>query len=267
MGRILIGVNRFRIKYLFNINKVIKLFIKQLVTERARINIRLFIYKLKSIFYTGNQFHCVCCNKSFSKFLTHGNIPRKNTRCPYCGSLERTRLVQLYLEKETTIFEEGKSVLHFAPEQMLEKRFAKIYTKYVSADINPALAKVVVDITQIPYSDNYFDYVICSHVLGHVPDEVKAIDEIYRVLKPAGRAIILTLIDNNSDITFEDAEIKSPEERLNQYGESDLVRLHGRDFGKRLTRKGIKIKAVDYRLQFSDIEQQRQSLRQPTSTP
>src|SRR5690606_7865707 len=97
-------------------------------------------------------------------------------------------------------------------------------SNYVSADINPAFADVVVDIQAIPFEENSFDLIICSHVLGHIPDEKKAIDEMYRVLKPGGSALILTVLDFNRK-TYENSEIKTPEERLHHFGEPDLLRL------------------------------------------
>lgn len=239
---------------------MIKTFVKSIIPEKFRFKTRLFVNRQKSVVYFGNKFYCICCDKSFRKFLPHGNITRENARCPYCGSLERTRLLQLYLESETDIFEANKRVLHFAPEQMLEKRFSRINPEYISADINPALADVIVDITQIQYPDNYFDYVICSHVLGHVPNETKAVDEIKRVLKFGGRALILTLISNDHEDTFEDNSIVSSEDRLKKYSEFDLVRLHGKDFKKRLTREGFIIHTIDYRLKFTKEEREKYSL-------
>ena len=51
---------------------------------------------------------------------------------------------------------------------------------------------VKVDITAIQYSNNYFDIIICNHVLEHVLEYEKAIKEIFRVLKKGGIAIVQT---------------------------------------------------------------------------
>ncbi|MBN2487372.1 MAG: methyltransferase domain-containing protein [Bacteroidales bacterium] len=239
---------------------ILKSIYKKIVSEKVRINVNYFYFKIRALYYIGNTCYCVCCKKSFRKFLDYGNNPRKNAACPYCNSLERTRLLQFYLEKETTIFAAGKKVLHFAPERMLERKFKKSGCLYISADINPALADMVVDITAIPFPDNYFDFIICSHVLGHVYDEGKAIDEMYRVLKTGGRALVLTVINQNSNKTLEDNNIQTATDRLKYYGEADLVRLHGNDFEFRLMRPKIEVRKIDYRGSFSAADKIRFSL-------
>lgn len=42
------------------------------------------------------------------------------------------------------------------------------------------------DITTLPFDENSFDAVICSHALEHVPDDVVVLQEIYRILRPDG---------------------------------------------------------------------------------
>jgi SAM-dependent methyltransferase len=109
------------------------------------------------------------------------------------------------------------------------------------------MALHVVDITQIQYPADYFDILICSHVLGHIPDEAKAIQELKRVVKANGFALILTVIDSSKEITFENKDIISPKERLINYGEADLSRLHGLDFKQRLEKQGFIVERIDYR--------------------
>ncbi len=104
-----------------------------------------------------------------------------------------------------------------------------------------------IDITDIPFADATFDYVICSHVLGHVLDEKKAIEEMFRVLKPNGVAFILTLIRPDNVHTFETSEADTPEKRLHYYSEHDLLRLHGVDFSQRLQIGGFQVECIDYR--------------------
>jgi SAM-dependent methyltransferase len=239
---------------------MIKNIARKYISEKNRIRILEAVRKTRGLFLIGSKFYCVCCNKHFRRFLAHGNIPRNNARCPNCGSLERTRLTFYYLQHETDIFDEGKRILHFAPESMLEKRLKSIENNYISADLNPALADMVVDITSIQFPSNYFDYIICSHVLGHVPDEKEAIDEMYRVLKPGGRAIVLTLLNPELNNTFEDNSKKKPEERLAAYGEPDLVRLHGADFKERLSRPIGSVNRIDYRKNFSEHDRDKFSL-------
>ena len=171
---------------------------KKILSERTRIEILFLWFQIRGFFLRGSNYYCVCCDSWYQKFLPYGNIQRENAVCPSCHSLERTRVLMFYLRNCTTIFRGGYKILHFAPERAIEKRLKKIRNIYLTADINPLYADHIVDITSIPYPENYFDYIICSHVLGHVPDEERAIDEMYRVLKPGGTAIILTPLDLNS---------------------------------------------------------------------
>jgi len=237
----------------------IKQIYKSLLSERQRNNIYFSLFRFRALQYAGNQVKCNCCSGEFSMFLPYGNERRENAVCPRCNALERNRVLWMYLTQEYSIQKRKNiKVLHFAPEKTLEKEMKKLSNvSYFGADLNPQLADYQVDITEIPYADNDFDLIICSHVLGHVPDEGKAIREMRRVLKPSGIAIIMTVIDQNNKNTYENSKVVSPEEKLQHYGESDLVRLHGLDFQQRLEAQGFKIKALDYRLTFSEAEQQR----------
>ena len=241
---------------------MLKKIYKRFVSEKSRIALRITLQKLVSPFYAGNRFYCNCCGRSFRKFLPKGQIKRLNAKCPHCLSLERTRVLDLFLTKEISIYQQTNiKILHFAPEgAILHKLSALQNVEYIDADINPAFARHVVDITDIHYPDDYFDYIICSHVLGHVPAEAKALSELYRVLKPGRLALIMSVINNNLASTFEDPTIISPADRLKNYGENDLVRLHGADFADRLRAPGFLVEPVDYRLSFSDEEQRKLSL-------
>lgn len=241
--------------------KTIKNIFKRIFSERQRNQIHYLIFMVRGQFYKGTKYYCNCCGKTFRKFLMYGNVPRQNAACPYCNSTERIRLLLYYLENETSIFQENRKILHFAPERMIEKKIKKTNNKnYITADINPANADQIIDITNIPFEENSFDFVICSHVLGHVHNEPKAIDEMYRVLKPRGTALILTLIDRNNQLTYENPLVKNAEEKLEHYTEPDLERLHGLDFKQRLQRGGIIIKGIDYSLYFDEEDKIKFSL-------
>jgi len=230
---------------------MIKKIYKRLVPEKNRIHIYFFINKLTSFFYRGNTYYCNCCNRSFRKFKPKGNtlVQRANAECPYCGSLERIRNLLFYLENETDLLTGNYSLLHFAPENSLLPIFRKNKNlDYITADINPNMAEYQIDIMNILYPDNSFDYIICFHVLGHVPDEKKAIEELFRVLKTNGIALIATLIDLNNPHTFETAEADTPQKRLQYYSEPDLLRLHGTDFGERLAQGGFNVETINYPL-------------------
>jgi SAM-dependent methyltransferase len=241
----------------------IKKIYQWLFSEKRRIKNRLLINKITSILYIGNVCHCNCCGKSFRKFKSKGNglKTRKNAQCPYCGSLERIRNLLFYVQRETELLNAPAKLLHFAPEWCLLPVFNKAKElDYIAADINPNLAEHQIDITDIPFANESFDYIICFHVLGHVPDEKKAIEEMYRVLKPTGTAFISTIIDPLNPHTFETDDANTPDKRLQYYSEPDLVRLHGRDFDQRLMQGGFKVEVIDYRLCLGKEMQEKYAL-------
>ncbi|KAA6301880.1 MAG: putative methyltransferase YcgJ [Candidatus Ordinivivax streblomastigis] len=242
---------------------MLKRIYQQLFPEKRRINNRLLWNRLTSVFYLGKTYHCNCCNNSFRIFKSKGNTltKRKNAECPYCGSLERTRNLLLYIENETCILTGKVRLLHFAPEWALVpvlKKAEKL--EYITADLNPNLADYPMDITNIPFPDESFDYIICMHVLGHVPDEKKAVDELFRVLKSDGVALIATIIDRENPHTFETEDADTPEKRLSYYSEPDLLRLHGTDFDQRLMKSGFRVEVIDYPSQSGEKIKQKYSL-------
>lgn len=237
---------------------MLKAIYKKIFTERQRNDFHFFLFRFRALKYRGNVVKCNCCENEFSQFLPYGNVKRDNAICPRCNSLERNRVLWMYLQKELNIENRHWKILHFAPERTLEKRFKALANlDYFGVDLNPQLADYQVDITDIPYEKNTFDLIICSHVLGHVPDEPKAIQEMKRVLSPNGLAIIMTVIDINNKDTYENPNVKTPAERLEHYGEDDLTRLHGMDFGQRLANEGFNVERLDYRLTFDEAEQRR----------
>jgi SAM-dependent methyltransferase len=199
--------------------------------------------KVLGLFYRGNEVTCPVCIQSFRKFLPYGRInPRENALCPNCLSLERHRLMWLYLKERTAFFKSGLQVLHIAPEACFIKRFEKIHgDRYITADIESPLAKVKMDIHQIPFKENTFDVVLCNHVLEHVKDDIKAMNEIQRVLKPDGFAILQVPFFNPvPERTFEDPTITDRQEREKIFGQDDHVRKYGKDYPQRIKRAGFK---------------------------
>lgn len=250
-----------------NLNSLMKKLYRKIFGEKSRLRINRLVRKINGLFLFGNKVECNCCGNTYRKFLPKGNVTlRENVMCPNCGSLERTRLLMMYLNNETDCFELGKKVLHFAPEDGLKMNFIKVKSKndYVNGDINPNYADEVIDITHIQYPDNYFDYIICSHVLGHVPDEETAIEELYRVLKFEGKAIIMTLLNQENLPTIEKFKITDPEERIKLYGERSLCRLHGNDFKKRLEAPGFKVEILDYSKKLTNEIVERFRVNEPS---
>jgi SAM-dependent methyltransferase len=198
--------------------------------------------KVLAVFYRGNNVTCPVCERSFKKFLPYGRIkPRENALCPNCLSLERHRLMWLYLKEKTPFFDIRLHVLHIAPEACFIKRFEKIHGQnYITADIESPLAKVKMDIHQIPFGQNTFDVVLCNHVLEHVTDDIKAMNEIYRVLKPGGFAILQVPFFNPvPEKTFEDETITDKREREKIFGQDDHVRKYGTDYRERIRQSGL----------------------------
>jgi len=141
-------------------------------------------------------------------------------------------------------------VLHFAPVKGLKDflRNSSQVSDYRDADINPNVATYQVDITQIPYEDNSFDLIICSHILYCVPEDRKAMQEIHRVLRPGGRALIVDTIEG--DATRELSHL--PKKELQDvYGDEATCRVYGRDITDILGSYGLKARIIDYVKQLS----------------
>ena len=195
-----------------------------------------------SILYLGKGVKCSVCGSEFRKFLPYGRSGRDNALCPHCLSLERHRLMYLYLQRKTNFFKDNLKLLHVAPEYCFIDRFERMKNlDYITADIESPLAKVKMDIHQIPFPDNTFDVTFCNHVMEHVDDDIKAMSELYRVLKPGGWAIIQSPQDLSKATTYEDASITDPKEREKHFWQDDHLRLFGRDYGKRLEKGGFKV--------------------------
>jgi len=201
--------------------------------------------KVVGWFYMGNKVECPVCNHKYREFLPYGRInPRPNALCPSCLSLERHRLIWLYLQEKTDFFSTKLNVLHIAPEHCFMKPFEKQHgDRYITADIETPLAKVKMDIHQMPFEDAKFDAVLCNHVLEHVTDDIKAMSEIRRVLKPGGWAIMqIPFFSPVPDVTFEDHSITDKRERERIFGQDDHVRKYGHDYTQRIERSGLKAK-------------------------
>ncbi len=195
--------------------------------------------------YRGDKVQCPICERKYKKFLPYGRLnPRQNALCPSCLSLERHRLIWLFMQKATDFFISKKQVLHIAPEPCFMSRMEKLHgNKYITADIESPLAKVKMDIHQIPFEANTFDVALCNHVLEHVEDDLQAMRELYRVLKPGGWAIMqVPFFHPVPEKTFEDKSIIDPKEREKVFGQDDHVRKFGEDYAGRLMSAGFEVK-------------------------
>ncbi|WP_418510902.1 class I SAM-dependent methyltransferase [Corallibacter sp.] len=195
-------------------------------------------------------------DKSFKTFLPYGyGTQRNNVLSPSTLSLERHRLLWLYLKNETDFFSAKNKVLHFAPEQCFLKRFKALKNiDYTTTDLLSPIADVKADICNLPFADNSYDVIFCNHVLEHIPDDTKAMQELYRVMKPGGFGIFQIPQDLNRETTFEDDSITDKKERAKIFGQYDHVRIYGRDYFDKLRRIGFKVEEVDYTASLSDAD-------------
>lgn len=195
---------------------------------------------------------CPICKWQGREFLPFGVKTRQNALCPRCHSLERHRLLFLYF-KTTIKTNEKIKLLHFAPEKSLENLF-KTYKniEYLSVDLMPGYAMKVEDITKLTFKDKLFDIICCSHILEHIPDDVRAMKELKRVLKPSGYAIIQVPIDDR-DKTFEDSTVTSEHDRERIFGQKDHVRIYGRDYTERLKKVGFKVDVIDFTKEIGQL--------------
>ncbi|NJM95017.1 MAG: class I SAM-dependent methyltransferase, partial [Acaryochloridaceae cyanobacterium CSU_5_19] len=165
---------------------------------------------LKKTINYGKQCYCPICNSKLRTFKPMQTVsPRLNALCPVCHSLERHRMIWLFLQHETDLFSSApKKMLHIAPEECLAQKIAQCSTiDYLTADLNNS-AMVRMDLTDIQYPDQSFDVIYCSHVLEHIPDDAQAMAELARVLKSTGWAIIQVPILR--ELTYEDLSITDP---------------------------------------------------------
>ena len=214
-----------------------------------------------AFFLRGSTYTDPIDGKSYRRFLPYGYAKvRENVLAPGTLSLERHRLFWLYLKNETTFFSAPLRVLHFAPEQAFVQKFKKQKNlTYTTTDLNSPIADVKADICDLPFKDNSFDFIICNHVLEHIPDDTKAMQELYRVLAPSGTAIVQVPYDAKRAITFEDNTITDQSERTRIFGQYDHLRVYGMDYFKKLSSIGFEVNALDYTSSISsdDIERYR----------
>ncbi len=224
----------------------------------------------------GNKFTDPIDGNSFRMFLPYGyGNQRNNVLSPSTLSLERHRLLWLYLKNETDFFQseldsdsttskskrlklrdtESSSVikvLHFAPEQAFYKLFRNQKNlDYTTTDLLSPLADVKADICNLPFEDNTYDVILCNHVLEHIPDDTKAMQELFRVLKKGGMAILQIPQDLNREKTFSDDTIIDQKERSKIFGQYDHVRVYGRDYFDKLRSIGFTVIEENYTSKIS----------------
>ena len=218
--------------------------------------------KIVGLFYLGNRYQDPISGRCYRKMLPYGrNHIRPNAIAPHSMSLERHRLIWLYLQRRTDFFTASLSVLHIAPEYCFIKRFKQMSNLlYTTADLVSPWAEVKMNVQQMPFADSSFDVVLCNHVLEHVDNDLQAMREIRRVLTADGFAILQVPIDYSMEQTLENPDYNTPELREEYYGQRDHLRLYGRDYPKRLEQAGFSVVEDDFVKTLSPAEVERYAL-------
>lgn len=218
-------------------------------------SVRLELLKIK---YRGNKVRCTCCQKTYSQFAPFGVVKRQNAWCPNCQSLERDRLLWMYLENKTNLYELPLKLLHVAPEIIFFNRFSKAPNlEYHPVDIFPHLCPPgtkYMDILNNDVADNSYDVIICNHVFQYIEPDRKAMQELFRIMKPGGWAIMQVPIDKSRKVTYEDPTITDPIEREKAFGLKEHVRYYALDYADRLAEQGFLVKVDNYTDHFTDEE-------------
>jgi SAM-dependent methyltransferase len=209
--------------------------------------------------FFGNGCTCTNCGNTYRRFMAQGAKGRlferhrisgmgykKNVRCPFCKANHRVRLLQLFFDLRTDIYDRPVRLLHISPHRFLARVLReKSNIDYVSGalypDRLPHLPTVRVDVTDIDFPDGDFDVVICNHVLEHVREDRQAMDEIFRVLRPGGFSVLQVPLALDLQETLEDPSVVDPAERSRAYGQKDHLRLYGLDYFDRLESAGFHV--------------------------
>ena len=234
------------------------------------IRMSLFFRPLFRIYYKGNQFTDPIDGSRYRKFLPYGygNTLRPNALCPGTLSLERHRLLWLYLERKTGFLSQKLKVLHVAPEQVFYHKFKPFkHWEYTTTDLHSPLADVKADICNLPFPDDQYDLILCNHVLEHIPDDLKAMAELYRVLKKDGILIAQVPLDEESEKTFEDDTITEIDKRTKAFGQYDHVRVYGQDYYHRLESVGFSTERIFIQKDLTLEEMTRFALPQQEKIP
>ena len=235
--------------------------------------LRLIKRRILKSYYSGREYRCPFCLRRFRKFMPSGLKEavlsekqvigagrRINSKCPHCYANERERLIYLYLKEKTGLLYKDINVLDIGPSKQIMKALTSLRNiNYIGGDKYPEHIRqyndlpgiIELDVLNMPFSDNSFDIVICSHVIDEVEDDVEGMREIRRVLKPDGIAIIQSPIAYGLDKTIEKFDATA-EERKKLFGNECYIRLYSRDdYVQRLEKAGFTVSTYNF---FDDDE-------------
>jgi SAM-dependent methyltransferase len=194
--------------------------------------------------YAGDRVECQLCGGRFGRWQEQR--PGWVVLCPRCGSLPRHRLLWWFMREAGLLDQPGLDILHVAPERSLEARLRMLSgARYTSVDLHDPRATVRADLTDLPFADDAFDLVLCSHVLEHVPDDRMAMRELARIARPAGLTVVQSPVNYDIQTTHEDPTITDEQERLRLFSQRDHVRVYGPDLRDRLVQAGFDVVVHD----------------------
>lgn len=222
----------------------------------------------------GRTHYCCLCEKNFFRFskfrggwqalspylhnVRWTGSDFDNFWCPFCRCHDRERHLLLFFQRLNFLEQmHNAKILHLAPEKHLARRIAAAQpAQYVQGDLTPTRSEIEkIDVTRIPYPDNSFDWLLCNHVLEHVPNDRLALCELLRVLKPGGHAILQTPFAASLAHSLEnDPEITTDAKRIEFYGQEDHVRLYGRDLFERIQAAGFTLNLKQHNQCLPDID-------------
>jgi SAM-dependent methyltransferase len=223
--------------------------LRPLVPRRHYLAVWEARHRLRGRWYRGDRLHCPCCGGRFARFADYAgaHVRLREIVCPGCGALERHRLLWLYLVERTDLLTRSQRMLHVAPEVTLLRALRRVPRLcYVAIDLRAQVADARMDLQSIAFADRSFDAILCSHVLEHVPNDRRALGELFRVLRPGGWAILQSPVDHGLSTTLEVPAITSPRERERLYGQHDHWRLYGADYRTRLEAAGFFVEVSAY---------------------
>jgi SAM-dependent methyltransferase len=238
---------------------------KNLIKKIIKTIVPYTLIKKVRIMIAGKKFYCPVCRKKIYKFRRlpdeylekwiryrfKYNVFVSETfnfleySCPRCGATDRDRLYAIFLGE----YLKSKRIkfLDIAPEKSLSKLICSFPdVKYRTADLYRKDVDDNVDVTNMNiYPDNSFDFFLCSDVLEHVKEDVKALQELYRILTPNGKGILMAPIQLDLEKDYELQEPLSNAERWHHYGQKDHVRMYSKNgFLKKVQDAGFKVEEV-----------------------
>lgn len=218
------------------------------IPRRTMQRMASWVVPIMGLAYVGRVRECSLCGARYRRFMPYGYVvSREDALCPRCLSLERHRLIWLWICRHTDLMTSRPRLLHIAPEVSLMRHFERLYRgsdDYLTADLESPLAAMHFDVQHIPLDDASVDVVICNHLFEHVEDDRRAMRELYRVMRHGGWGIMMVPEDRSRATTFEDDTITDAAERTRLFGQYDHRRLYGRDYDDRLREAGFEVERL-----------------------